>query len=114
MKGRRGGAGRQRAVGWSSLLTTRDASDAGDGGGSRALSQGAVTVRSMRLLHTSDWHLGRTFHGAPLLDHQVEVLDALVAVVRDEGVDVVVVAGDVYDRQIPSVEATQVLSDVLG
>lgn len=78
------------------------------------MSQGAVTVRSMRLLHTSDWHLGRTFHGAPLLDHQVEVLDALVAVVRDEGVDVVVVAGDVYDRQIPSVEATQVLSDVLG
>lgn len=68
----------------------------------------------MRLLHTSDWHLGRTLHGVDLLDHQAAYLDHLVEVVRAEGVDAVVVAGDVYDRAIPPVEAVTLLSDVLA
>lgn len=67
----------------------------------------------MKLLHTSDWHLGRTFHGAPLLEHQVAAVDALVAVVRAEAVDVVVVAGDIYDRQLPPGEAVSALSYAL-
>jgi exonuclease SbcD len=67
----------------------------------------------MRLLHTSDWHLGRGFHGAPLLDQQVTALDAMVDLVAAESVDVVVVAGDVYDRQIPPAEAVAVLSETL-
>ncbi len=67
----------------------------------------------MRLLHTSDWHLGRVFHGAPLLDSQVAAVDAMVDVVRDEAIDVVVVAGDLYDRQIPSADAVAVLSEGL-
>ena len=68
----------------------------------------------MRLLHTSDWHLGRTLHGVDLLDHQAAYLDHLVDVVRAEGVDAVVVAGDVYDRAIPPVEAVTLLSDTLA
>lgn len=68
----------------------------------------------MRLLHTSDWHLGRTLHGVDLLDHQAAYLDHLVAVARAERVDAVLVAGDVYDRAIPSVEAVAVLSDALA
>ena len=68
----------------------------------------------MRLLHTSDWHLGRTLHGVDLLDHQVSFLDHLVDVVRAEQVDAVVVAGDVYDRAIPPVEAVTLLSDTLA
>ena len=67
----------------------------------------------MRLLHTSDWHLGRVFHGTSLLAQQAAVLDALVQVVRDERVDAVVVAGDLYDRQIPSVDAVALLDQVL-
>lgn len=67
----------------------------------------------MKLLHTSDWHLGRTFHGAPLLDHQVAAVDALVELVRSAGVDVVVVAGDIYDRQLPSGDAVEALSYAL-
>jgi exonuclease SbcD len=67
----------------------------------------------MRLLHTSDWHLGRTLHGVDLTAHQQTFLDHLVEVVRDERVDAVLVAGDVYDRAIPPVEAVAQLSDTL-
>ncbi|WP_421735788.1 exonuclease SbcCD subunit D [Cellulomonas sp.] len=68
----------------------------------------------MRLLHTSDWHLGRTLHGVDLLDHQAAYLAHLVDVVRAEQVDAVVVAGDVYDRAIPPVEAVTLLSETLA
>lgn len=62
----------------------------------------------MRILHTSDWHIGRTFHGVDLLADQMRVLDAIAAVVAQRGVDVVVVPGDVYDRSIPSADAVAV------
>lgn len=67
----------------------------------------------MRLLHTSDWHLGRTLHGVDLTTHQQAFLDHLVDVVREERVDAVLVAGDVYDRAIPPVESVAQLSDAL-
>src|SRR3712207_6841122 len=67
----------------------------------------------MRLLHTSDWHIGRSLHGADLLREQEEVLSGLTDVVSAESVDVVVVAGDVYDRAVPSADATGVLDRVL-
>lgn len=65
----------------------------------------------MRLIHTSDWHLGRSFHGVGLLGAQAGYLDHLVEVVRDEGVDAVVVAGDIYDRAIPAPDAVELLSE---
>src|SRR3954467_11862338 len=68
----------------------------------------------MRLLHTSDWHIGRSLHGAALLREQEEVLSGLADVVVAEAVDVVVVAGDVYDRAVPSADATAVLDRVVG
>ncbi|OLT47133.1 exonuclease SbcCD subunit D [Cellulosimicrobium sp. CUA-896] len=68
----------------------------------------------MRILHTSDWHLGRTLHGVDLLEHQAAHLDHLVELARAERVDAVVVAGDVYDRAIPPVEAVALLSDALA
>jgi exonuclease SbcD len=68
----------------------------------------------MRLLHTSDWHIGRTLHGTDLLAEQEAVLGGLAAVVAAERVDVVVVAGDVYDRAVPSADATGVLDRVIG
>src|ERR1700712_1552395 len=67
----------------------------------------------MRLLHTSDWHIGRSLHGTDLLGEQEAVLGGLAAVVAAESVDVVVVAGDVYDRAVPSADATGVLDRVL-
>jgi len=67
----------------------------------------------MRVLHTSDWHLGRTLHGVDLLDHQAAYLDHLVELTRSEGVGAVLVAGDVYDRAVPPVEAVTLLSETL-
>src|SRR6478735_8624256 len=67
----------------------------------------------MRLLHTSDWHLGRSFHGVGMLDAQRAFIDQLVAFVRDESVDVVLIAGDVYDRALPGVDVVGLLDDAL-
>ncbi|SDR18114.1 exonuclease SbcCD subunit D [Actinopolyspora saharensis] len=67
----------------------------------------------MRLLHTSDWHIGRTFHGHDLLDDQWRVLSELAELVRAERVDVVLVSGDLYDRSVPSGEAVRLCVDVL-
>src|SRR4051794_27888136 len=68
----------------------------------------------MRLLHTSDWHIGRALHGTDLLGEQEQVLGRVADVVAAEGVDVVLVAGDVYDRAVPSADATAVLSRVVA
>ncbi len=67
----------------------------------------------MRLLHTADWHLGRLLHRVPLLDAQRRVLDHLIDVARDEQVDAIVVAGDLFDRALPPVEAVQLAGDAL-
>src|SRR3954463_6963512 len=68
----------------------------------------------MRLLHTSDWHIGRSLHGTDLLAEQEAVLSGRADVIRAESVDVVLVAGDVYDRAVPSADATAVLSRVVA
>ena len=67
----------------------------------------------MRILHTSDWHLGRTFVQASLLDDQQQFLDWLVATVVAERIDLVVVAGDVFDRAVAPTEAVVMFRDVL-
>jgi exonuclease SbcD len=65
----------------------------------------------MRILHTSDWHLGRSFHGEDLLAAQAAYVDHLIATVEAEQVDLVVVSGDVYDRALPPVDAVQLADD---
>lgn len=65
----------------------------------------------MRILHTSDWHIGRTFHGADLLADQRAALAELAAIAGRESVDVVIVAGDIYDRAIPSADAVAVCDE---
>jgi exonuclease SbcD len=72
------------------------------------------TVRDVRILHTSDWHLGRSFHGVGMLDAQAAYVDHLLAVVESEQVDLVAVAGDVYDRALPPVDAVELADDTLA
>ena len=67
----------------------------------------------MRLLHTSDWHLGRTFHGQSLLADQESVLGALTDLATEHHVDAVLISGDLYDRAVPSPEAVQCATRVL-
>ncbi|MFD8545914.1 exonuclease SbcCD subunit D [Streptomyces sp. NPDC059649] len=67
----------------------------------------------MRLLHTSDWHLGRSFHRIGLLTAQRAFLDHLVATVRDREIDAVLVAGDIYDRAVPPLAAVELFDEAL-
>ena len=69
----------------------------------------------MRLLHTSDWHAGKVLKGVPRLDEQRVVLGGMVDLARAEGVDVVLVAGDLFESAVPSPEAQALVwSTLLG
>ncbi|HET7397408.1 MAG TPA: exonuclease SbcCD subunit D [Intrasporangium sp.] len=72
----------------------------------------------MRLLHTSDWHLGRTLHGVDLHEAQAGVLDRICELVEQPPggvpVDAVLLAGDVYDRGVPPVEAVQLFERTIA
>lgn len=61
----------------------------------------------MRLLHTSDWHLGMQFRGIPILDDQKHFIDEIADIAVREKVDAVLIAGDVFDRSVASAEAAQ-------
>ncbi|MDN5892616.1 MAG: exonuclease SbcCD subunit D [Nocardioides sp.] len=65
----------------------------------------------MRILHTSDWHLGRSFHREGMLDHQAAYVDHLLEVIATEQVDLVVLSGDVYDRALPPVDAVRLANE---
>lgn len=68
----------------------------------------------MRLLHTSDWHLGRGFHGVGMLAAQRRFVGQLIDTVRTEQVDVLLLAGDVYDRALPGVDVVELLDSTLA
>ena len=70
-------------------------------------------ARGMRLIHTSDWHLGRTLHGESLLAHQAAFLEWLTDQAVRGRADAVVVAGDVYDRAVPGTDAVALLDRTL-
>jgi DNA repair protein SbcD/Mre11 len=67
----------------------------------------------MKIIHTSDWHLGRIFNGVNLIDDQEYVLKNLVGILRSEKPDVLVVAGDIYDRSVSSEQAIRLLNDII-
>ncbi len=67
----------------------------------------------MKLLHTSDWHLGRAFHRVNMLGAQAGFIDHLVDTVREHDVEAVVVSGDVYDRAVPPLAAVELFDDAL-
>jgi DNA repair protein SbcD/Mre11 len=67
---------------------------------------------SMRLLHTSDWHIGRKFHQLSLLEDQLAFGDWLAELIRSESIDLVLIAGDLYDRASPAADAVDVLDEI--
>ncbi|MDR2817581.1 MAG: exonuclease SbcCD subunit D [Oscillospiraceae bacterium] len=67
----------------------------------------------MKILHTSDWHIGRNLAGFSLIEDQRYVLGQLKDYVKKQNIDVLIVAGDVYDRGIPTTESIRLLDDVL-
>jgi len=68
----------------------------------------------MRLLHTSDWHLGRTLAQESLLDDQAHLLDQVFQAIVDHRVDALIIAGDLFDRAVPRKEAVQLFNDFLA
>ncbi|MEB8433874.1 exonuclease SbcCD subunit D [Cocleimonas sp. KMM 6892] len=68
----------------------------------------------MRILHTSDWHIGRQFHNVSLVDDQAYVLDQIIDIAKTEAVDVVIIAGDIYDRAIPPASAVSLVDKTLN
>ncbi|MDQ1081378.1 exonuclease SbcCD subunit D [Pseudoroseomonas cervicalis] len=68
----------------------------------------------MRILHTADWHLGRALHGQPFLPEQEWLLTgAFLDAVREARPDLLVIAGDLYDRAVPPAAAVELLGEVL-
>lgn len=61
----------------------------------------------MRILHTSDWHVGKRLMGRERLDEQAEVLDEIVEICERENVELVLVAGDIFDTYTPGAEAEE-------
>ncbi|MEI7028192.1 exonuclease SbcCD subunit D [Paenibacillus sp. y28] len=68
----------------------------------------------MRVLHTADWHLGRTLEGRSRLAEQEAFVDELVELVQAEQIDVVLIAGDAYDSVNPPAAAEQLFYEALG
>ena len=66
----------------------------------------------MRVLHTSDWHIGRRFKGIDLLEYQRKALEWLIGLIKREQVDVLCVSGDVYDAPRPSAEAVRLFNEM--
>ncbi len=67
----------------------------------------------MRFIHTADWHLGKSLRGHPLIDDQEYILREFLRLIKDVKPDAIIMAGDVYDRALPPVEATELLNEVL-
>jgi exonuclease SbcD len=63
----------------------------------------------MKLLHTSDWHVGKTLKGRPRLDEQKAVLAEISALAVGHEVDAIVIAGDLYEHPVPTAEAQQLV-----
>lgn len=67
----------------------------------------------MRILHTSDWHLGRSLEGRSRLPEQVQWIDELITIVEEEDIQLILVAGDVYDTYNPSADAEALFFDAV-
>jgi len=67
----------------------------------------------MRFLHTADWHIGKKLHGYDLLEEQRDAYEQIKAIAQAEQADAVVIAGDLYDRALPSESAVTTLDDML-
>ena len=68
----------------------------------------------MRFLHTADWHLGRIFYGQYLTDDQAHVLEnQFFSILKDENIDGILLAGDVFDRAVPPIEAIELWDSII-
>ena len=67
----------------------------------------------MRILHLADLHIGKRVNGFSMLEDQKYILNQILGIVKERQTEVVLIAGDVYDKAIPSAEAVEVFDDFL-
>ena len=67
----------------------------------------------MKIFHTADWHLGKLVQGVAMTEDQAYILQQFVEEIKNEKPDVVIIAGDLYDRSVPPTEAIQLLNKTL-
>jgi exonuclease SbcD len=68
----------------------------------------------MKFIHTSDWHLGRSFHHQSLIRDQAHLLDQLIQYIdHHRDIDALIIAGDIYDRSVPPTSAIELLESVV-
>ncbi|MGP5428667.1 exonuclease SbcCD subunit D [Enterococcus malodoratus] len=68
----------------------------------------------MKVLHTADWHIGKKLHGYDLLPDQAYILDQILKIAKAEAVDAVMIAGDLYDRSVPSEDSVRLLNQTIA
>lgn len=68
----------------------------------------------MKILHTSDWHIGKNLYEFSLLENQREFLDWFQSICIEKSVDLILISGDVYDRPVPSAQAIKLYDDFLS
>lgn len=68
----------------------------------------------MKIAHLADLHLGKTVNHFSMIEDQKYILNEIIEILKQEKIDVVILAGDIYDRTVPSAEATILLSDFLN
>lgn len=72
-----------------------------------------LRLSGMRILHTSDWHLGRSFHNVGMADAQQHAINFMIETITERDIDLVLIAGDVYDRALPPVDAVAMFDQAL-
>lgn len=66
----------------------------------------------MKIIHTGDWHIGKLVHQIHMTEDQRHILNQFVELVKEEKPDAIVIAGDLYDRSVPPVEAVELLDEI--
>ncbi|MDK2585512.1 exonuclease SbcCD subunit D [Romboutsia sedimentorum] len=68
----------------------------------------------MKIIHTSDWHIGKIVNEFSMIEDQKYILNKLIELIKEEQPNVLIIAGDVYDRSIAPVEAVELLNETLS
>ena len=68
----------------------------------------------MKLIHTADWHLGKTLKGQSLLNDQRFILDEIFDIIDDKKPDALLISGDIYDRAVPPADAVDLFDETLN
>lgn len=68
---------------------------------------------AMKIIHTSDWHIGKIVNQVYMTDDQAHILEGLVALIEAERPDALIIAGDIYDRAVPPVEAVELVDRII-